>query len=114
MLLSLPILALIGAAFGQATLLATAAHIIGAWLAILFAFWNGHYFVPGAAFAFGLALVLLIPLIAVALARIEEIAAIAFGRRPSRLIVAPPLAPESPRRRRCRSTFRPIASRRRC
>ena len=95
-LLSLPILALIGAGFAQATLLATAAHITGAWLAILFAFWNGHYFVPGAAFAFGLALVLLIPLIVVAMTRIEEIAAIAFGRRPSRLIVAPPLAPEMP------------------
>ncbi|HEY5965388.1 MAG TPA: glycosyltransferase [Xanthobacteraceae bacterium] len=93
-LLSLPILALIGAGFAQATLLATAAHITGAWLAILFAFWNGHYFVPGAAFAFGLALVLLVPLIAVAMTRIEEIAAIAFGRRPSRLIVAPPLAPD--------------------
>ena len=25
----------------------------GAWFAILFAYWNGHYFVPGAAFAFG-------------------------------------------------------------
>ena len=60
-----------------------------------FAYWNGHYFVPGAAFALGLGIVLLIPLIVIALARIEEIAAIAFGRKPLRLVGAPPLAPEA-------------------
>jgi exo-beta-1,3-glucanase (GH17 family)/cellulose synthase/poly-beta-1,6-N-acetylglucosamine synthase-like glycosyltransferase len=95
-LLSLPILALAGATAGQVALLAAAAHVAGAWFAILFAYWNGHYFVPGAAFAFGLALVLLIPLIFIALTRIEEIAAVAFGRKPRRLIAAPPLAPELP------------------
>src|SRR4029079_5846041 len=41
-----------------------------------------------------LGFVLLIPLILVALARIDEIAAVAFSRKPRRLIVAPPLAPE--------------------
>src|SRR5207237_4591071 len=50
---------------------------------------NGHYFVPGAAFAFGLGLALLIPLVLIAFARVEEIAAIAFGRGPRRLIAAP-------------------------
>jgi cellulose synthase/poly-beta-1,6-N-acetylglucosamine synthase-like glycosyltransferase/exo-beta-1,3-glucanase (GH17 family) len=95
-LLSLPILALAGATFGQAALLATAAHIAGAWLAILFAYWNGHYFVPGAAFAFGLALALLVPMIFIALTRIEDIAAIAFGRKPARLVTAPPVVPELP------------------
>jgi exo-beta-1,3-glucanase (GH17 family)/cellulose synthase/poly-beta-1,6-N-acetylglucosamine synthase-like glycosyltransferase len=93
-LLSLPILVLAGATFTQAALLAGAAHTAGAWFAILFAYWNGHYFVPGAAFAFGLALALLIPLIFVAMTRVEEIAAIAFGRRPSRLVASPSLAPE--------------------
>jgi cellulose synthase/poly-beta-1,6-N-acetylglucosamine synthase-like glycosyltransferase len=92
-LLSLPVLSLAGATIGQALLLGAAAHTAGAWLAILFAYWNGHYFVPGAAFAFGLALLLLIPLIFIALTRIEEIANIAFGRKPSRLIAAPLLAP---------------------
>ena len=77
-------------------MLAAAAHVVGAWFAILFAYWNGHYFVPGAAFAFGLGLVLLVPLIFIALTRIEEIAAIAFGRKPRRLIAAPPLVPELP------------------
>jgi glycosyltransferase involved in cell wall biosynthesis len=39
-------------------------------------------------------LILLVPLVAIALARIEEIAAIAFGRAPRRLADAPPLVPE--------------------
>ncbi|MEA3026217.1 MAG: hypothetical protein QOF91_1502 [Alphaproteobacteria bacterium] len=95
-LLSLPILSLAGATAGQTAVLAAAAHTVGAWFAILFAYWNGHYFVTGAAIAYGLALVLLIPLIFIAMKRIEEIANIAFGRKPHRLIVSPPLAPELP------------------
>jgi cellulose synthase/poly-beta-1,6-N-acetylglucosamine synthase-like glycosyltransferase len=63
--------------------------MVGAWCAVVFAFWNGHYFVPGAAFAFVFGVLLLIPLTLIALARIEEIAAIAFGRKPLRLISAP-------------------------
>jgi exo-beta-1,3-glucanase (GH17 family)/cellulose synthase/poly-beta-1,6-N-acetylglucosamine synthase-like glycosyltransferase len=94
-LLSLPILSLPAATAGQTVLLATAAHTVGAWFSILFAYWNGHYFVTGAAIAYALALLLLIPLIFIAMKRIEEIANIAFGRKPRRLIVvAPPLAPE--------------------
>jgi GT2 family glycosyltransferase len=46
--------------------------------------------VPGAAFALGLGIALLVPLVAIALARLEEIAAIAFGRAPRRLANAPP------------------------
>ncbi len=67
---------------------------MGAWLATIFAYWNGHYFVPGAAFALGFGLLLLGPLVVIALARVEEIAAIAFGRKPSRLTTATPAAPE--------------------
>ena len=52
-LLSLPILSLAAATAGQTALLATTAHIVGAWFAILFAYWNGHYFVTGAAIAYG-------------------------------------------------------------
>ena len=94
-LLSLPILAMTAATVWQAILLSAAANVVGAWFAAVFAYWNGHYFVPGAAFALGLGTVLLIPLIIIALARIEEIAAVAFGRKPLRLISGPPLAPES-------------------
>jgi len=92
-LLSLPILAASAVSVPQAVLLAGAANVVGAWGATLFAFWNGHYFVPGAAFALGLGTVLLVPLIVIALARIEELAAIAFGRKPGRLIASPPLVP---------------------
>jgi exo-beta-1,3-glucanase (GH17 family)/cellulose synthase/poly-beta-1,6-N-acetylglucosamine synthase-like glycosyltransferase len=92
-LLSLPILAMTTVTLSQAVVLAAGANVVGAWFAALFAFWNGHYFVPGAAFALGLGTVLLIPLIIIAMARIEEIAAVAFGRKPRRLIEAPPLVP---------------------
>src|SRR5215831_8401102 len=88
LLLSLPILARTEATFGEAVTLAVAANTVGAWFATVFAFWQTHYFVLGAAFALGLGILLLIPLVVIALARIEEIAAIAFGRSPRRLIGA--------------------------
>jgi exo-beta-1,3-glucanase (GH17 family)/cellulose synthase/poly-beta-1,6-N-acetylglucosamine synthase-like glycosyltransferase len=94
-LLSLPLLAMTGVTVWQAAMLAGAANVVGAWFAAVFGYWNGHYFVPGAAFALGLGMLLLIPLIVIALARIEEIAAIAFGRKPLRLIASPPLAPDN-------------------
>ena len=93
-LLSLPILAMTAVTLGQAMLLAAGANVAGAWFAALFAFWNGHYFVPGAAFALALGTVLLIPLVLIALTRVKEIAAVAFGRQPRRLIAAPSPAPD--------------------
>ena len=114
-LLSLPILALAGATVGQAALLAAAAHAVGAWFAIVFAYWNGHYFVPGAAFAFGARA-------GAAGAAHPDRARAHRGDRRGR--VRPQAAPPDRRRRRsrrscrsrrrCRSTSRPIASRRRC
>jgi cellulose synthase/poly-beta-1,6-N-acetylglucosamine synthase-like glycosyltransferase/exo-beta-1,3-glucanase (GH17 family) len=86
-LLSLPILALAGPTMLQALLLSATANGVGAWVATVFAYWTGHYFVFGSAFALTLGLILLVPLVLIAMARVEEIAAIAFGRRPSRLIV---------------------------
>src|SRR5215510_14081219 len=88
LLLSLPILARRAATFGEATTLAVAANTVGAWFATVFAFWQTHYFVLGAAVALGVGIVLLAPLVVIALARIEEIAVIAFGRGPRRLIAA--------------------------
>jgi exo-beta-1,3-glucanase (GH17 family)/glycosyltransferase involved in cell wall biosynthesis len=88
LLLSLPILARRTATFGEASTLAVAANAVGAWFATVFAFWQTHYFVLGAAVALGLGIILLAPLVMIALARIEEIAAIAFGRGPRRLIAA--------------------------
>src|SRR5215470_3854623 len=92
-LLSLPALGIAGVTVGQALLLVSAAHAVGAWGAILFDYWNNHYFVVGAAFALALGTVLLIPLVLIALGRIEEIAGILFGRSPMRLLRASGSAP---------------------
>jgi len=86
-LLSLPILRLPRTTVVQTLMLSAAASGIGAWAATVFAYWNGHYFVFGSAFALTLGLILLVPLVLIAMARIEEIAAIAFGRPPQRLLV---------------------------
>jgi exo-beta-1,3-glucanase (GH17 family)/cellulose synthase/poly-beta-1,6-N-acetylglucosamine synthase-like glycosyltransferase len=86
-LMSLPILRLAQPSAMQALLLSAAANGVGAWVATVFAYWTGHYFVFGSAFALTLGLMLLVPLVLIAMARIEEIAAIAFGRRPRRLLV---------------------------
>ena len=88
LLLCLPILLLARVSSGQALLLSAAAHAVGAWIATVWAYWDGHYFVPGAAFALGLGLTLLIPLVMIAMSRMQEIAEIAFGRRPHRAIPA--------------------------
>src|SRR6266513_1004501 len=84
-LMSLPILRLSEATVMQSLMLS--ANGVGAWVATVFAYWNGHYFVFGSAFALTLGLILLAPLVLIAMARIEEIAAVAFGRNPRRLLV---------------------------
>jgi exo-beta-1,3-glucanase (GH17 family)/cellulose synthase/poly-beta-1,6-N-acetylglucosamine synthase-like glycosyltransferase len=86
LLLSLPIFKRGSATAGEAGMLAGAANAAGAWLATVFEFWQAHYFAGGSAIALAVGVLLLIPLIAIALARIEEIAAIAFGRAPRRLL----------------------------
>ncbi|MGL4260369.1 MAG: glycosyltransferase, partial [Afipia sp.] len=92
-LLSLPILRLAHPTVMQSIMLAAAANGVGAWFATVFAYWNTHYFVFGSAFALTLGLILLVPLVLIAMARIEEIATIAFGRKPARLISAAVPAP---------------------
>jgi exo-beta-1,3-glucanase (GH17 family)/cellulose synthase/poly-beta-1,6-N-acetylglucosamine synthase-like glycosyltransferase len=87
-LMSLPILRLSRATPMQALLLSSAANAVGAWVATVFAYWAGHYFVFGSAFALTLGLILLVPLVLIAMARIEEVAAIAFGHAPRRLLLA--------------------------
>jgi exo-beta-1,3-glucanase (GH17 family)/cellulose synthase/poly-beta-1,6-N-acetylglucosamine synthase-like glycosyltransferase len=93
-LMSLPILRLTEATVMQSLMLSAAANGVGAWVATVFAYWTGHYFVFGSAFALTLGLILLVPLVLIAMARIEEIAAVAFGKSPRRLIVkGAPVAP---------------------
>jgi exo-beta-1,3-glucanase (GH17 family)/cellulose synthase/poly-beta-1,6-N-acetylglucosamine synthase-like glycosyltransferase len=93
-LMSLPILRLARPTALQALTLSAAANGVGTWAATVFAYWAGHYFVFGSAFALTLGLILLVPLVLIAMARIDEIAAIAFGRKPRRLILkGEPVAP---------------------
>jgi exo-beta-1,3-glucanase (GH17 family) len=94
LLLSVPILAKPLVTAREATTLAACANAVGAWFAVVFAFWTGHYFVLGAVVAFGLGVLLLVPLVFIALARVEELAAVAFGQRPRRLICGALAAPE--------------------
>ncbi len=94
LVLSLPLLAMAGVTVAQTLMLSISANLVGAWFTAIVAFWKGHYFVPGAAFALGFGIFLLVPLVAIAMSRMEEIAAIAFGRPPRRLANAPPLVPE--------------------
>src|SRR5258707_3900900 len=93
-LLSLPILRLEKPTVMQALVLSAAANGVGAWVATVFAYWDGHYFVFGSTFALTLGLILLVPLVLIAMARIEEIAAVAFGRNPRRLLAK--RQPEAP------------------
>jgi exo-beta-1,3-glucanase (GH17 family)/cellulose synthase/poly-beta-1,6-N-acetylglucosamine synthase-like glycosyltransferase len=95
-LMSLPILRLPDPTVLQALVLSTSANGVGAWIATVFAYWDGHYFVFGSAFALTLGLILLVPLVLIAMARIEEIAAVAFGRGPRRLLVKGTAAVDGP------------------
>jgi len=87
-LISLPITGIASATLMQVVLLAVAAHAVGAWVATVFDYWYGHYFVFGTAFALALGTTLLIPLVVIGLRRIDEIANIVFGRPPTRLLQA--------------------------
>ena len=126
-LLSLPILAIAGVTVTQAAMLAVSANLVGAWFTAIVAFWKGHYFVPGAAFALGSR--------ALAADALDRDRAVAARRdrghclrpaaaptrqcavdRSGRLRTAPATWLRKPMstRRKYRSTFRPAASRRIC
>jgi exo-beta-1,3-glucanase (GH17 family)/cellulose synthase/poly-beta-1,6-N-acetylglucosamine synthase-like glycosyltransferase len=85
-LMSLPILRIAEPTVLQAIVLAVTAHGVGDWISNVFAYWNVHYFVWGSTFALTLGLILLVPLILIAMARIGEIAAVTFGYAPRRLL----------------------------
>src|SRR3974390_37554 len=92
-LLSLPILAMDRVTARQVLLLAGAANLTGIWTSQVIAYGTEHYFVFGTAFSLALGAILMLPLIAIAVTRIEEIAAIAFGPKPERLAHPRPLVP---------------------
>jgi exo-beta-1,3-glucanase (GH17 family)/cellulose synthase/poly-beta-1,6-N-acetylglucosamine synthase-like glycosyltransferase len=93
-LIGLGVLALRRPTFGQALLVALAAQALGAWLAIAIAHPLSHYLVVGSAVMWGLGLLLLVPLALLSYARIGEIAAVALGGRPQRLLLEAPVAGE--------------------
>src|SRR5580692_5150535 len=91
-LLSITILALPGATVVQATLLAVADHLIGHWCASVLVYWQTHYLLHGEAITFAIALPLLGLLAPIVRSRVNELAAVAFGRGPARLLkLSPPM-----------------------
>jgi len=92
LLMSLPIVRVGTRTAGEAGLLAVSANAVGAWFAAIFGYWNGHYFVLGAAIALGMGGTLLVPLVLIAFSRMQEIAAVAFGERRRSLLLAAPAA----------------------
>jgi cellulose synthase/poly-beta-1,6-N-acetylglucosamine synthase-like glycosyltransferase/exo-beta-1,3-glucanase (GH17 family) len=92
-LLSITILALPGATASQATLLAAADHLIGHWCASVLVYWQGHYLVHGEVITFAVALPLLGLLGPIVRSRLNEMATVALGREPIRLLSASLPAP---------------------
>jgi exo-beta-1,3-glucanase (GH17 family)/cellulose synthase/poly-beta-1,6-N-acetylglucosamine synthase-like glycosyltransferase len=88
-LLSLAIFAIPRVTLIQASILAVTAQAIGAWSAGLIDYWVSHYFVLGAQIALFTGGALLVPLVVIMRRRIDEMAAILFGARPSRLLGRP-------------------------
>jgi cellulose synthase/poly-beta-1,6-N-acetylglucosamine synthase-like glycosyltransferase/exo-beta-1,3-glucanase (GH17 family) len=93
LLLSISILALRGATAGQAVLLAAADHFVGNWCASVLVYWQGHYFLYGEAITFAIALPLLGLLAPIVRSRLNEMATVALGHEPARLLNVSPPAP---------------------
>ncbi|WP_051677819.1 glycosyltransferase [Bradyrhizobium sp. URHD0069] len=93
LLLSISILALRGATAGQATLLAAADHLVGHWCASVLVYWQGHYFLHGEVITFAIALPLLGLLAPIARSRLNEMATVALGHEPARLLNVSSSAP---------------------
>jgi exo-beta-1,3-glucanase (GH17 family) len=85
-LLSITILALPGATISQATLLAAADHLFGGWCAGVLVYWHGHYLLHGEVITFAIALPLLGLLAPIVRLRLNEMAAVALGPEPTRLL----------------------------
>jgi cellulose synthase/poly-beta-1,6-N-acetylglucosamine synthase-like glycosyltransferase/exo-beta-1,3-glucanase (GH17 family) len=85
-LLSITILALPGATISQATLLAAADHLFGGWCAGVLVYWHGHYLLHGEVITFAVALPLLGLLAPIVRLRLNEMAAVALGHEPTRLL----------------------------
>jgi exo-beta-1,3-glucanase (GH17 family)/cellulose synthase/poly-beta-1,6-N-acetylglucosamine synthase-like glycosyltransferase len=83
---SLPIFRMQRLTATQTAVMAGAASIVGAWLATVTDHWLTHYVIGGNKVTFITSVVLLVPLVIVMLYRVEELATVAFGRTPRRLL----------------------------
>ena len=83
---SLSILALPGATIGQAAVLACADHLVGDWCAGVQAYWHDHYLLHGELLTFAIALPLMGLLAPIVLFRVHEMATVALGGKPTRLL----------------------------
>ncbi|MEP9353601.1 glycosyltransferase [Xanthobacter sp. KR7-65] len=93
-LLTLPLLRMRDLSVSQGFVLAASASGVAAWLALVVDYWLNHYVTGGDYVTLTLSVVMLVPLVFVLLYRIEELAAVAFGRGPRRLVEAQkPAAP---------------------
>jgi exo-beta-1,3-glucanase (GH17 family)/cellulose synthase/poly-beta-1,6-N-acetylglucosamine synthase-like glycosyltransferase len=93
--LSITILAFPGVTASQAMLLTAADHLVGGWCASVLVYWQGHYLLHGEVIAFAIALPLLVLLAPIIRSRLNEMASVALGRAPSRLLVAPSSSPRT-------------------
>ena len=84
--LSISILALPGATIGQAAVLAGFDHLIGDWCAGVQVYWHDHYLLHGEVLTFAIALPLLGLLAPIVLFRVREMATVALGGKPRRLL----------------------------
>jgi cellulose synthase/poly-beta-1,6-N-acetylglucosamine synthase-like glycosyltransferase/exo-beta-1,3-glucanase (GH17 family) len=85
-LLSIALLALPGATASQAILLTAADHLVGHWCASVLVYWQGHYLLHGEVITFAVALPLLGLLGPIVRSRLNEMASVALGRAPTRLL----------------------------
>ncbi|WP_454917140.1 glycosyltransferase [Xanthobacter sediminis] len=95
-LFTLPLLRMRELTMSQGLVLAGAANGVAAWLATVVDYWLNHYVTGGDYVTLALSVVMLVPLVFVLLYRVEEMAAIAFGNGPRRLVEA--LKPGTPSR----------------
>ncbi len=83
---SLPLFRFARLTVPQAAVMVAAANLVGYWIATVTDHWLTHYVVGGNKVTFVISLVLLVPLVVVMLYRVEELATIAFGQSPRRLL----------------------------
>ncbi|MCK0197652.1 glycosyltransferase [Ancylobacter sp. 6x-1] len=83
---SLPLFRFARLTVPQAAVMSAAANLVGYWIATVTDHWLTHYVVGGNKVTFVISLVLLVPLVIVMMYRVEELATIAFGQSPRRLL----------------------------